>query len=76
MKFSDKKEKKVQNKFLKNGYLIFEVNKKRDLDFIKKKIENFSNCFSNNYCITHINLQILLILFFLVAIQLYLYSHL
>ena len=41
MKFSNIKEKRVQNKFLKNGYLIFDVNKKKNLNLIKKKIENF-----------------------------------
>ena len=37
MKFSDKKEKKIQNKFIQNGYLIFDIENKKNLNLIKKK---------------------------------------
>ena len=35
MKFSDKKELKIQNKFIKNGYLIFDIVHKNELNSIK-----------------------------------------
>ena len=35
MKFSDKK-KKIQNKFIQNGYLIFDIENKKNLNLIKK----------------------------------------
>ena len=42
MDFFSKKEKALQNKFLKNGFLIFDINQKKDLNKIKKKVINFS----------------------------------
>ncbi len=42
MKFSDNKEKKIQKKFLENGYLIFDIDQKKDLKLIKEKIISFS----------------------------------
>lgn len=42
MKFSDKKELKIQNKFIKNGYLIFDIAHKNELDSIKDKLIKFS----------------------------------
>ncbi len=42
MKFSDKKEKKIQNKFIQNGYLIFDIENKKNLNLIKKKITQIS----------------------------------
>jgi sporadic carbohydrate cluster 2OG-Fe(II) oxygenase len=43
MKFSTGKEKKIQKKFLKNGYLIFNIDDKKNLNLIKKKILSFSS---------------------------------
>ena len=42
MKFSDKKELKIQNKFIKNGYLIFDIVHKNELNSIKDKLIKFS----------------------------------
>jgi len=43
MKFSAGEEKKTQKKFLKNGYLIFNIDQKKNLNSIKKKILSFSS---------------------------------
>ena len=42
MKFSSILEKKIQNKFLKNGYYIFNIRNKSNLNIIKKRIIKFS----------------------------------
>ncbi len=42
MKFSNKKELKIQNNFLKNGYFIFNIKEKKILNLIKKRIVNYS----------------------------------
>ena len=39
MKFNTKEEKKIQNKFIKNGYLIFNIKNKEKLNLIKFKVE-------------------------------------
>ena len=39
MKFNTKEEKKIQNKFIKNGYLIFNIKNKKKLNLIKFKVE-------------------------------------
>lgn len=43
MDFFSKKEKTLQNKFLKNGYLVFNIGKNKDLNEIKKKVIRFSS---------------------------------
>ena len=42
MKFSTKSEKHTQSKFLKNGYLIFDIDQKKELYAIKKKVLELS----------------------------------
>ena len=43
MDFFSKKKKTLQNKFLKNGYLIFNIGQNKDLNEIKKKVIRFSS---------------------------------
>ncbi|MDA9838868.1 2OG-Fe(II) oxygenase [Candidatus Pelagibacter sp.] len=42
MKFNNKIENKIQNKFLKNGYYIFDIKKKKKLNYIKKEVTKYT----------------------------------
>tara|TARA_B110000008_G_C16721843_1_gene465096 strand:+ start:205 stop:357 length:153 start_codon:yes stop_codon:yes gene_type:complete len=43
MDFFSKREKVLQKKFFKNGYLIFDIDQKKDLNEIKKKVISLSS---------------------------------
>ena len=42
MKFNNKIENKIQNKFLKNGCYIFDIKKKKKLNYIKKEVTKYT----------------------------------
>ena len=42
MKFSNDKEKRIQKKFIRNGYIIFDIDQKKNLNLIRKRIIEYS----------------------------------